>query len=229
LHVDPPGLKMDIGRSQDVDDPATSRISYRTVEQKLSDFFSTGEEKRQANYSDKEIQQISDLLGAVGRQQWSTVPRVYIVLRHINQLELLDMFIDQGITDIWLPFTERTLPDTLSPSKQAQFLACQSVVLTKVLDLENENHRKHTHFSQGEPLPFEVKAHLGSGGHGTVDKVISLLSYREYARKTFKRGRNFSKAKEDIKSFLNEIQVLKRVQHIHCIELVSVDFIAYKV
>ncbi|KAI9855853.1 MAG: hypothetical protein M1813_009372 [Trichoglossum hirsutum] len=219
---------MDIGRNQDVDDPATSRTSHRTVEQKLGDFFSTGEGKPQANYSDKEIRQISDLLRVAGRQSWSTVPRVYIVLRLINQLELLDMFVDQGITDIWLPFTERSLPDTLAPSVQAKFLECQSVVLTKALDLEKENEPKHTHFHEGELLPFEVKAYLGSGGYGTVDKVISLLSHREYARKSFRRGRNFSRAKEDIKSFLAEIKVLKRIQHIHCVELVSMDSITCK-
>jgi hypothetical protein len=220
---------MDIGRNQDTGDPVTSRNPYRTVEQKLGDFFSAQEENGQASYSDIQIHEISGLLRTLGRQSWSTVPRVYIVLRLVNQLQLLDMFIEQGITDIWFPFTEQSLPDTLSPSKRVQFLACQSVVLTKALDLENEDHRKHAYFGRGEPLPFEVKAHLGSGGYGIVDKVVSLLSHREYARKTFKRGRNFSRAKEDIRSFLNEIQVLKRVQHIHCIELVSVEFIAYKV
>ncbi|KAH0558594.1 hypothetical protein GP486_004751 [Trichoglossum hirsutum] len=220
LHIASPGLEMDIGRNQDFDDPATSRTPYRTVEQKLGDFFSTGGERRKASYSDREIQQISGLLCATGRQSWSAVPRVYIVLRLINRLELLDMFIDQGITDIWLPFAERSLPGTLSPSVRAQFLECQSVVLTKSLDLENRGDRKHTHFREGEPLPFEVKAYLGSGGYGTVDKVISLLSHREYARKTFRR-RNFSRAKEDINSFLTEIKVLKRIQHIHCIELIG--------
>ncbi|KAI9765554.1 MAG: hypothetical protein M1839_005420 [Geoglossum umbratile] len=208
---------MGIGGDQD-DDPVTSR---NPVEQKLGDLFVTQEGTRRANYSDKEIQQVSDLLRILGRQSWSTVPRVYIVLRLTNQLQLLDMFIDQGITDIWFPFTERSLPDTLSPSRRAQFLECQSAVLTKALDLENGDHGKHAHFGRGEPLPFEFKATLGSGGYGTVDKVISLLSHREYARKAFKRGRNFSKAKEDIRSFLTEIQVLRRVQHIHCIELIG--------
>jgi hypothetical protein len=220
---------MDIGRHQNIDNSVTSRIPYPTVKQKLGDFFPIREENLHANYSDNDIQQISDLLRTLGRQSWSTVPRIYIVLRLINQLQLLDMFIDQGITDIWFPFTDRSLPETLGPSIRAQFLECQSIVLTKAIDLENGDHRKHIHFGSGEPLPFEVKAHLGSGGYGTVDKIISLLSHREYARKTFKRGRNFSRTKEDIRSFLTEIQVLKRVQHIHCIELVSINFIAYVV
>jgi Protein kinase domain len=207
----------------DTSDPTTTRIPYHTIEQKLGDFFPGRKDNLQASYSDKEIQQISDLLRTLGRQSWSTVPRIYIILRLINELPLLDVFIDQGITDIWFPFTERTLPDVLSPSTQTQFLERQSIVFTKALDLENEEHRKHVYFGSGEPIPFEAKELLGRGAYGTVDKVVSLLSHREYARKAFKRGRNFSRAKEDIRSFLTEIQVLKRVQHRHCVELVSVD------
>jgi serine/threonine protein kinase len=65
---------------------------------------------------------------------------------------------------------------------------------------------------------MHIIAKLGSGAHGQVDKVMSTVSHREYARKQFRRQRGTSK--DAIKSFLIELQVLKRVHHHHCIELV---------
>ncbi|KAH8696867.1 kinase-like domain-containing protein, partial [Phaeosphaeriaceae sp. PMI808] len=66
---------------------------------------------------------------------------------------------------------------------------------------------------------FQVVAKLGIGAHAQVDKVMSIVSHREYARKLFRRQRGVSK--DAIKSFLTELQVLKRVQHYHCVELVQ--------
>jgi serine/threonine protein kinase len=79
--------------------------------------------------------------------------------------------------------------------------------------------RKHAHFAQDEPLPFNVIAKLGAGAHAHVDKVVSTVSHREFARKLFRRHRGVDK--DAIKSFLVELQILKKVHHYHCIELVS--------
>jgi serine/threonine protein kinase len=125
-----------------------------------------------------------------------------------------------GITDIWFPFSQASLPTMLSPSAQGKFLTRQAVVLSKSLLFEKNADRKHAYFAQGEPLPFQVVAKLGSGAHAHVDKVISTVSHREYARKLFRRQRGVSK--DAVKSFLIELQVLKRVQHIHCVELVRI-------
>jgi serine/threonine protein kinase len=123
-----------------------------------------------------------------------------------------------GITDIWFPFTQKSLPNTLSPTDRARFLEHQNVVLSKALVFEKNAARKHAHFAQDEPLPFHVVAKLGAGAHAHVDKVLSTVSHREYARKLFRRHRAVDK--DAIKSFLVELQVLKRVQHYHCVELV---------
>jgi hypothetical protein len=87
------------------------------------------------------------------------------------------------------------------------------------LVFEKNADRKHVHFAQDEPLPFDVIAKLGAGAHAHVDKVVSTVSHREFARKLFWRHRGVDK--DAIKSFLVELQVLKRVQHYHCVELVS--------
>jgi L1 cell adhesion molecule like protein len=187
----------------------------------LGDFFSapTSSEELQRVYTDAELNLISTHLRNSGRLSWSNVPRLYTVLRLIEQLPMLDSFVDQGITDIWFPFTSASLPDTLAPSSRASFLKSQSVVLSKSLRFEKSSERKHVHFTEGEPLPYEVVGRLGSGAHGFVDKVMSLISHREYARKSFRRIRGVGK--DHIKSFLMELQVLKKISHIHCVELVS--------
>ncbi|KAI9761190.1 MAG: hypothetical protein M1835_008215 [Candelina submexicana] len=50
-------------------------------------------------------------------------------------------------------------------------------------------------------------------------KILSLLSHREFARKTFRKPGGLKK--EDIQIFKTELQVLKRIRHEHCVELVG--------
>jgi hypothetical protein len=64
-------------------------------------------------YSDADIQEISSLLRFLDRLAWSRIPRLYIVLRRIAQLSLLDIFIAQGVTDMWVPFSATSLPRVL--------------------------------------------------------------------------------------------------------------------
>jgi heat shock protein 1/8 len=191
-----------------------------TVEFGINDLFSRPAGSNSV-YTDSEFIQVSTYLQNTGQPSWSAVPRLYTVLRLLNQLDMLDTFIEQGITDIWFPFTQTSLPNTLSPTARARFIDQQTVVFSKSLLFEASAHRKHAHFAHGEPLPFQVVAKLGAGAHGQVDKVMSTISHREYARKQFRRQRGTSK--DAIRSFLVELQVLKRVQHHHCIELVRFD------
>jgi heat shock protein 1/8 len=200
------------------DATTTSRVtSPHPRESGINDLFMRASTERFV-YTDAEFVHVSAYLRNSGQPAWSTVPRLYTVLRLLDQLYTLDTFIEQGITDIWFPFTATSLPNAISPTLRGKFLDQQQVVLSKSLLFENSSDRKHAHFAQGEPLPFHIIAKLGSGAHGQVDKVMSTVSHREYARKQFRRQRGTSK--DAIKSFLIELQVLKRVHHHHCIELV---------
>jgi hypothetical protein len=114
---------------------------------------------------------------------------MYIVLRLIGQLHLLDNFIAQGITDFWFPFSIATLPDSVTLATRTDFVNMQPIILTKAVDLEKGENGKHRHFAEGEPLHFESKAILGSGGFGQVDKVISLVSYMSTRGSAFVEGR----------------------------------------
>jgi hypothetical protein len=200
--------------------PALTNTLADTVSRRLSDFFADGNQ-RQTAYTDSKIQQVSLLLSQVNLQ-WSKVPRTYMVLRTIGCLDLLDTFIDLGFSDHWFPLTEQSLPLCLRPSKRSQFVAAQDLVMTKSVDLEKGEKGQHCFFREYEPLPLEIKGILGSGGFGQVDRVLSLISFREYALKRVLQSTAFGgRGTECVKQFMAEIKALKRIKHRHVVEFVG--------
>jgi serine/threonine protein kinase len=94
--------------------------------------------------------------------------------------------------------------------------------MTKSLDLEKGDRGQHCYFRKGEALPLEMKGILGSGGYGQVDKVLSLISFKQYARKRVLRSAAFrGRKKEEVKQFVSEIEILKRLKHRHIIEFIG--------
>jgi TolA-binding protein len=187
---------------------------------RLNAFFPDGEDAREL-YSDSDIREIAALLEA-SNPRWSKLPRTYIVLRTIRYLDSLDDLIDAGFTDYWLPVTYQKLPDCLRPSIRAAFVDAQDLVLTKSIHLEKSHEGYHCHFKPGESPPFKSERILGSGGYGQVDKVLSQISFREYARKRVLRSTAFrGRRKEDMRLFIAEIEILKRLKHLHIVEYVG--------
>jgi serine/threonine protein kinase len=190
-----------------------------SIDARLARFFSKLPSSNPGNdqaYSEVEIQQICNHLRQVNNT-WSSVPRIYIVLRLIGQVPLLDTFLNDGLADVSLPFSMATLPNVLSPSVKAEFINAQALVMTNMLDLEKGENGKHLFFKEGEEPPYETLGILGSGGYGQVDKVWSKLSHKEFARK---RIRRIKRMKEMVKSYENEARILKSVKHHHIVELV---------
>lgn len=106
---------------------------------------------------------------------------------------------------------------------QNEFLKAQKLVLTRAVDLEKDIEKRHFHFNRGDTIPFKGLGELGRGGYAIVDKVLSVFSRREYARKLFKRQRGGNKTA--VQSFINELRVLKKIHHRHCVELVRSPFL----
>ena len=177
--------------------PSASKnaTTKRTVLNRLGEFF-VQSKKGRAQYTDSEIGQISLLLIHIN-PRWSKVPRTYIVLRIINCLNHLDDFVDLGFSDHWFPVTERSLPHCLRPSHCSEFVLAQDLVITKSIGLEKGEEGQHCFFRRHEPPPFEEKAILGSGGFGQVDKVLSLISFKEYARKHFETRYSVDKERKE--------------------------------
>jgi hypothetical protein len=172
-------------------------------------------------FDEADLQNISNVLRSIGRESWSRIPRIYSTLRIINQLPVIESFLAQGLSDIWFPFTHKTLPGSLkSQTARNNFIEAQKLVLTKALDLEKEDG-KHRHFSKSEDIPLVPLARLGIGGYAVVEKVLSILSRREYARKLLSRGPTFRKNKVALQDFEAELAVLKKLSHMHIVELVG--------
>jgi hypothetical protein len=172
-------------------------------------------------FSETDLRGISDVLRRSGRDSWSRIPRTYTVLRIIQQLPAIDDFLSQGLSDVWFPFSQKTLPTSLkSQAARCDFLEAQRLVLTKALNIEKEDS-KHHHFSNPADIPLQKVAELGKGAFGYVDRVLSTISYKEYARKLIPRGRTFRKDQEVLRDFERELATLKKLSHIHIVELVG--------
>ncbi|KAK4224805.1 kinase-like domain-containing protein [Podospora fimiseda] len=61
----------------------------------------------------------------------------------------------------------------------------------------------------------------GFGAHGSVDKVISTLTHKIYARKLFKKSKTKGLRRENVQTFMTELDILKRTSHKHCMSLVA--------
>jgi serine/threonine protein kinase len=137
-------------------------------------------------------------------------------------LDLLNEFIDLGFSDHWFLVTLKSLPQSISPTIRLDFVRAQDLVLTQSIDLEKGDNGRHQHFARGERTPFETKSVLGSGGFGQVDRVLSLISYKEYARKRVRRRTVFGNAAaEAMKRFIAKVEILKRLKHRRMVEFVG--------
>ncbi|KAF2257866.1 kinase-like protein [Lojkania enalia] len=172
-----------------------------------------------SRFSESEILQISDRLGDF-EKRWSTVARTYIILHFINHIDMLDNIIEFDFNDYWLPASQGQLPGLLNPAARTEFLRAQHVVLTKVTDLI-DGCRNHKHFADHEQIPFEPISLLGFGGFAQVEKVVCKLDGNEYARKRIRRDISFKKTRTSMKSFITELDILKKLDHHHIVKLVG--------
>lgn len=146
----------------------------------------------------------------------------FSVLRTIGQLHRLDDFIDMGFTDYWFSLKSKSLPDFLGPTDRESFVQAQSLILTQASDLENGELGKHRIFSKESIVPFESRGSLGNGAFGGVDKVVSLMSRKTYARKLIYRRALFPvQAAQTMKAYISELEILKRLKHRHAVEFVG--------
>lgn len=70
----------------------------------------TGKQHKLEPLPEKDTAEISTILGRGANQPWSRIPRIYIVLRMIDAVHVIDDFINERITDFWFPFAQNSLP-----------------------------------------------------------------------------------------------------------------------
>jgi hypothetical protein len=195
-----------------------------SFEKAISSFFisdSSSETGELEVFTDNDIRKLSDLLRQSGRETWSTIPRIYATLRMIDQLQLIDAFVNNQITDKSFPFEQKTLPKEVSdPSTRSAFLHAQRKVLSKGFDLVKINGR-HRHFADANHVPLQTVAELGKGAFGHVDMVISTISNDQYARKRILRGRTSLRDRRVLEDLEKELQILKKLSHRHIVTLIG--------
>jgi hypothetical protein len=119
--------------------------------------------------SDAVFKNISDLLRQYGdseeRSSWYKIPRIYTILRVIDQVNAMDAFVVNGYKDGMLPFVAHDLPKQLGDARE-RFIQVQEHCLTPATELEKGVQGSHVQWTGSGDIHFIKERHLGSGGHG---------------------------------------------------------------
>jgi serine/threonine protein kinase len=182
----------------------------------LNDFF-TSQQDTGYVYTDIDCLDISSHLNTYGYIEWAKTPRVYIILRLLNKVNVMDDFLRLGLNDMCLPFDKVTqLPKSLGSLRQS-FIDRQTSVWTTAITIEKGlADGNHVRIPDTAVFPYESLGPLGQSRYG-VDQVRSPLSGELFARKLFRRSLVDKNVQQE---FLNELNVLKRIDHEHCVRLV---------
>ncbi|RYO58371.1 hypothetical protein AA0113_g7774 [Alternaria arborescens] len=200
-------------------------IGAEDFEERLSSLLSTASAQRMGTdkpYNDETILGVGELLAILGKHDWSVRPRLYLVLRMINEVRAMNMLIVEGFKDIHFPFTEVDLTSSLkSAASRQSFLRQQRYVLSsRSVDLVQGG--RHHHLDKGADSYFVTKEQLGKGGFSIVHRVQSRIDLMEYALKRIdRRSGTFSKDRKKLLSFENEVHNLKRLSHHHLVKLLG--------
>jgi serine/threonine protein kinase len=180
-------------------------------------------------YTEQDIQQVATDLLRDGHHSWSNNPRLYIILRDIGQIkdssqpQLLDVLLKNGLNDMWIPITsDATLKQFLKPEICCQFLQAQGRVCLHSASFGLGPWDSHRHFATRDGAPFEYRRRIGQGHIGLVDEVFSPTDRKLYARKSIRKSSDFgyTRLQDDVERFRCEMQVLRRIKHRHCVQIV---------
>ncbi|KAF9695627.1 hypothetical protein EKO04_006405 [Ascochyta lentis] len=137
--------------------------------------------------------------------EWSDNPKLYYLLWKIGQVNLFSELLDRGITDLWIPFTKRTLQLVLKNEDVKQFLTCQEACL-------------YDHFL-GDEDPLQLPGrHLSLDDADSLElEELKLLGHGGLAERVKKPDSNL----ERMQNFKRELDGMRRAQHQHCVNLVA--------
>jgi serine/threonine protein kinase len=206
-----------------------SELSSRSLTQALSEFVprhwdnSSRRGSAEYIYPEEEIDQVSNILSVLDEEhrRWTHVPRLYIVLRRVGLTDFLNNFLQAGLNDYCFPFSESGLRHVLQSHHADAFLRVQSCVLSRHFQLERFKKNEHVYFATEEEIPFRQVGWLGSGGFSEVQKVVSTVDFKTYARKMIKRASLEGKIRHGWSDFERELNTLKKVKHYHTVQLVG--------
>jgi len=181
-------------------------------EDRLDAYFPPARNIKKHPLEDIDFQQISRLLRFSGKADAGETPKLYYILRTIQELDRLPFLHAKGFNDLWFPFPQSSLArsffqNSSSPRAftQAQQHVCSSRWAEDV----------HLNFTRDDDEYLDKLKDLGSGGTGFVDHVWCPSFRKNYARKVITRS------PEGLRIFAKEIKMLKAVDHHHCVSLIG--------
>lgn len=180
----------------------------------------TSFERKSTHVLDTVIEDISHLLDKLGEHLSSQSPRLYYALRMIHRIDLLPTFQKYHVNDLWLPIPILTLEEIIPEDPQVidSFSDAQMLLLS---DNCNIQCAQHCAIPEVRKIAAKWQKKLGTGGYGRVDAFFDSKTGIRYARKTMSREPRLEQQQRLMKVIQNEINVMRRVQHRHCVEYVS--------
>ena len=147
----------------------TNILSIDDIEKGLQ-FFCVipGSDAKSKEISNSSFREISILLKHYESHnrsiKWHYRPRIYIVLRLIKRLDVMDHFVSQNYMDSDLFLLPHLLSEELGHSKN-DFLTYQERCLTSVIELKKGVEGKHMLFHGSGDEHFYSQRNLGCGGY----------------------------------------------------------------
>ncbi|MCJ1307514.1 hypothetical protein MMC25_001160 [Agyrium rufum] len=181
-------------------------------EGKITAYFPPVRDVEKHPLDDVDFRQISRLLRFCRNPDAAETPKLYYVLRTIQELDRLPLLRSMGYDDMWFPFPRSSLASSLfqNASSQRAFVLSQKHVCSSCWSEET-----HLNFLTEDHEYLDRRKELGSGGTGFVDHVWCSSLRKNYARKVIAR------TPEGLRLLANEIKMLKAVNHHHCVSLVG--------
>ncbi|KAF2188762.1 kinase-like protein [Zopfia rhizophila CBS 207.26] len=171
-------------------------------------------------YTDEDFERIASLLRTKS-SRYNSTPRLYTLLRRLDCLSDLDRFLQKGLSDHSLPFSQTQLPSEFSEGWKKRFLEIQHLVCDDSTVVQMISLGKHMTFAQ-MPKYFDSERVIGTGGRGQVDQVFCTLGgAQSYARKQFSRNIMSVDDASTAAIFINEVENMKQIVHRHCVKLVA--------
>ncbi|VUC22950.1 unnamed protein product [Clonostachys rosea] len=161
-----------------------------------------------------------------GHKNAKFATKVIEILHDINHQEHIVSVLEAGVTDYWLPIPRHnTMPPRLDFSPCQAFINQQWLLLEKSFELNQSHVPLNTQAmseNDGKRLPntLTYEKYLGEGGAGIVVEV-QAVGGTSYALKRFSRKAEYIEAKNQLRSIKEEIEILKKIDHTHCIKFMG--------
>jgi serine/threonine protein kinase len=156
----------------------------------------------------------------------STNPKLDQIWSVLQDQAARNTFGTHGISDLWLPISKQTVRRLLADSeKEKVFLTAQDSILENKITIADgliTRQPPHSSIEDDEELVRESKV-LGEGAYGMVEEVDVTTPEGIFrcVRKRIGRPKQLKAQKAILTAFARELNVMRQVQHRHCVRFLG--------